>query len=149
MFLPRESHEQRSLVHYSSLGWKESVSSIRISNKHKWSRATQLAELEMHEWKISRNPWVKSMHFIRCHWDFILGSCCSFAQSCPTLCNPMDCSMPGFPVLHYFSEFAQTHVHCVQVTPSNHLVLWPSLSPPAFNLFQHQGLFKWIGSSHR
>ena len=37
--------------------------------------------------------------------------CCSVAQSCPTLCDPMDCSMPGFPVLHYLLEFAQTHVH--------------------------------------
>ena len=37
--------------------------------------------------------------------------CCSVAQSCPTLCYPMDCSRPGFPVLHYLPEFAQTHVH--------------------------------------
>ena len=39
--------------------------------------------------------------------------CCSVVQSCPTLCNPMDCSMPGFPVLHHLPEFAQTHVHRV------------------------------------
>ena len=37
--------------------------------------------------------------------------CCSVAKSCPTLCNPMDCSMPGFPVLHYLLEFAQTYFH--------------------------------------
>ena len=37
--------------------------------------------------------------------------CCSVAQSCPTLCNPTDCSIPGFPVLHYLLEFAQIHVH--------------------------------------
>ena len=37
--------------------------------------------------------------------------CCSIAQSRPTLCNPMDCSTPGFPILHYLPEFAQTHVH--------------------------------------
>ena len=42
-------------------------------------------------------------------------------KSCPTLCNPMGCSMPGFPVLHYLLEFVQTHVHWVQ--PSNHLIL--------------------------
>ena len=36
---------------------------------------------------------------------------CSVAKSCLILCDPMDCSMPGFPVLHYISEFAQTHVH--------------------------------------
>ena len=39
------------------------------------------------------------------------GCCCSVAQSCPTLCDPMDCSTPGFPVLHYLPEFAQTHIH--------------------------------------
>ena len=48
---------------------------------------------------------------------FILGKACyqkqsEVAQSCPTLCNPMNCSMPGFPVLHYPPEFAETHVHC-------------------------------------
>ena len=37
--------------------------------------------------------------------------CCSVTKSCPTLCGPMDCSSPGFPVLHYLSEFAQTHIH--------------------------------------
>ena len=38
---------------------------------------------------------------------------CSVAKSCPTLCNPMNCSMPGFPVLHYLLEFAQTNVRCI------------------------------------
>ena len=42
---------------------------------------------------------------------YVESSCCSVAQSCLTLCDPMDCSKPGFPVLHYFLEFAQTHVH--------------------------------------
>ena len=37
--------------------------------------------------------------------------CCLAAKSCPTLCNPMDCSMPGYPVIHHLPEFAQTHVH--------------------------------------
>ena len=62
--------------------------------------------------------------------------CCSVAQSCPTLCNPMDCSMPGFPVLHHFPEFPQTHVHWVSDTiqPSHPLL---SPFPPAFNLSQH------------
>ena len=48
--------------------------------------------------------------------------CCSITQSCPTLCDPLDCSTPGFPVLHYLLEFAQTRVHCVMM-PSNHLIL--------------------------
>ena len=57
--------------------------------------------------------------------------CCSVTQSCPTICNPMDCSTPGFPVLHHLPEFAQTHVHWVSDTiqPSHPL----SPSPPAFN----------------
>ena len=41
----------------------------------------------------------------------IVVSCCSVAQSCLALCSPMDSSMPGFPAIHYFVEFAQTHVH--------------------------------------
>ena len=59
------------------------------------------------------------------------------------LCNPMDCSTPGFPVLHHLSEFAQTHVHWVSC-PSHPLLS----SSPAFNLSQHQGLFQWVSSSH-
>ena len=50
------------------------------------------------------------------------GCCCSVAQSCPTFCDPTDCSTPGFPVLHYLLEFAQTHI-TESVMPSNHLIL--------------------------
>ena len=71
--------------------------------------------------------------------------CCSVAKSCLTLFSPMDCSMPGFPVLHYLSEVAQTHVHWVSdaIQPSH------PLSPPfplALSLSQHQGLFQWVSS---
>ena len=64
----------------------------------------------------------------------------SVAQSCLTLCNPMDCITPGFPVHHQFPELAQTHVHPVgdAIQPSHPL---SSYSPPAFNLSQHQHLF--------
>ena len=67
---------------------------------------------------------------------------------CPTLCNPMNCSTPGFPVLHSLPEFAQTHVHWVSNTilPS-HPLLPPS--PLALNLSQHQGLFKWVSSLYQ
>ena len=52
-----------------------------------------------------------------------------FAQSCLTLCDPMDCSTPGFPVLHYLSEFAQTHVHCViDVIQPSHPLATPFFS---------------------
>ena len=65
----------------------------------------------------------------------------SVTQLCPTLCDPMDCSMPGFPVHHQFLELAQTHVHWVgdEIQPSHPL---SSPSPPVFNLPQDQGLFK-------
>ena len=63
----------------------------------------------------------------------------SVTQSCLTLCDPMDCSTPGFPVHHQLREFAQTHGHRVgdAIHPSHPL---SSPSPPAFNLSQHQGL---------
>ena len=67
----------------------------------------------------------------------------SVAQSSPTFCDPMDCSMPGLPVHHQLLEFTQTHVHRVShaIQPSHPL---SSPSPPTFDLSQHQGLFKWI-----
>ena len=88
-------------------------------------------------------------------WSVFFGSlysfccCCySVAKSCLTLCDPTDCSTPGFPVLHYQPEFAQTHVHWVDdaIQPS-HPLLPPS--PPAFNLSQHPSLFQWVSSSHQ
>ena len=72
----------------------------------------------------------------------------SVTQSCPTLCNSMDCSTPGFPVLHYLPEFAQTHVHWVNDAMQSSYPLLPP-SPPALNLSQCKGLFQWVGSSHQ
>ena len=66
----------------------------------------------------------------------------SVAQSCPTLCNPMNHSMLGLPIQHQLPEFTQTHVHRVSdaIQPSHPL---SSPSPPALNLSQHQGLFSY------
>ena len=66
---------------------------------------------------------------------------------CPTLCQPMDCSTPGLPVHHQLLEFAQTQVHWIgeAIQPSHPL---SSPSPPALNLSQHQGLFRWVSSLH-
>ena len=71
----------------------------------------------------------------------------SVAQSCPTLCDPMNHSTPGLPVHHQLLEFTQTHVHRVSdaIQPSHPL---SSPSPPAPNLSQHQSLFQWVNSSH-
>ena len=72
----------------------------------------------------------------------------SLAQSCPTLWDPMDCSTPGFPVLHkLLLEFAQTYVHWVgDATQPSHPLLPPS---PAISLSQHRGLFQWVSYSHQ
>ena len=72
----------------------------------------------------------------------------SVTQSCPTLCNPMDCRTPGFPVHHQLLEHTQTYVHLLSgaMQPSHPLSI---PSPPACNLSQHQGLFQWVSSSHQ
>ena len=87
-------------------------------------------------------------------WNFINTThhygenfCCSVINLCMILCSPMNWSMPGFPALHSFLEFAQTHAYWVgnAAQPS------PSLLPPsplALNIPQHQGLFQWVNSSH-
>ena len=66
----------------------------------------------------------------------------------PILCDSMDCNIPGFPVLYYLPEFAQTHVHWVGVAiPPSHPLSSPS--PPALSHSHHQGLFQWVGSLHQ
>ena len=65
----------------------------------------------------------------------------SVTQSCPTLCNSMDHSTPGFPVYHQLLEFTQTHVHGLSAAIEPPYPL-SSLSPPAFYLSQHQDLFQ-------
>ena len=71
----------------------------------------------------------------------------SVAQSCPTLCDPMNCSMPGLPVHHRLLEFTETHIHRVgdAIQPS-HPLSSPSLLAP--NPSQHWSLFQWVNSSH-
>ena len=79
--------------------------------------------------------WFSSVQFI------------SVAQSCLNLCNPIGCSMPGFHVHHQLLEIAQTHVCGVgdAIQPFHPL----SSTSTAFNLCQHQGLFRWVSSSHQ
>ena len=72
----------------------------------------------------------------------------SVTESCSTLCDPMNRSMPGLPVHHQLPESTQTHVHWAgDAIQSSHPLSSPS--PPALNLSQHQGLFKWVSSSHQ
>ena len=80
----------------------------------------------------------------------IIGASVQFssAQSCPTLCNPMDCSTLGLPVHHWLLEFTQTLVHWMgDAIQQSHTL--SSRSPPAFNLSQHQGVFQWVSSLHQ
>ena len=102
------------------------------------------------KWKEGCWDWIVPLHaqiYILSYpsmWLYLdirsLGSCCPVVQSCPTLCNPMDCSTPGFPVHYQFWEHAQTHVHWVSdAIQLSHPLLSPS---PAFSLSQHQGLFQ-------
>ena len=72
----------------------------------------------------------------------------SVAQSCSTLCDPMDCSTAGCPVHHQLPDLAQTHVHKVNDAIQ---LSYPLLSPfpPNFSLSQHQGLFQRVSSSHQ
>ena len=83
-----------------------------------------------------------------CYSIHFMFSPSSVAQSCSSLCDPMDCSMPGFPVHHQLLELAQIHVHQVgdAIQPSHPLL---SPSPPTFKLSQHQGLFQWVSSLHQ
>ena len=78
----------------------------------------------------------------------LLVCCCSVTKLCPTLCDPMNCSTPSFPVLHYLLNIAQTHVHWVSDAVQSSHPLSPT-SPLALNLSQHQGLFQWVSSSHQ
>ena len=92
--------------------------------------------MRMQERRSSVYCWIQSIQFS------------SATQSCPTLCDPMNHSTPGLPVHHQLPESTQTHVHQIgdAIQPSHPLC---SPSPPAFNLFQHQGLFHRVSSSHQ
>ena len=88
-------------------------------------------------------PYFSLWYIISCSVQFSL-----ITLSYLTLCDSIDCSMPGFPLHHQLQEIAQTHVHWVDdaIQPSHPL---SSPSPPAFNLSQHQGLLQRVNSSHQ
>ena len=107
------------------------------------------SSIRVFQWVISSHQVAKVLELRHQHQSYQWISSAQFssiAQSCPTLCDPMNC-MPGLPVHHQFLEFTQTHVHRVgdAIQPSHPL---SSPSPPAPNPFQHQGLFQWVNSSH-
>ena len=93
------------------------------------------------------NKWLPTvyMHGVK-YLDLYVNSCLVI-HLCLTVCNPMNGSTSGFPVLHYLTEFAQTHFHWIGDAIQPSLPLSPP--PPALNLFLHQGLFQWVGSLHQ
>ena len=91
-------------------------------------------------WKQPKCPlidkWIKKIKY-----TYTMEYCCSVAQSCLILCNPMDCSTPDLPVPYYLPEFVQVHVHCIGDTIQPSHPLTPS-SPSALNPSQHLRLFQ-------
>ena len=71
----------------------------------------------------------------QCHSSAWLSTCCSVTKLCLTLCDPMHCSMPGFPILHHLQEFAQTHVHWVRDAIQQSHPLSPSSPPSQYQSF--------------
>ena len=93
---------------------------------------------------LSPIPCSQGFYFYLILNDFrTISSVSSVTQSCPTLCDPMNCSTPGLPVHHHLPEFTQTHVHRVgdAIQPLSSPV------PPAPNPSQHQSLFQCTGVS--
>ena len=79
--------------------------------------------------------------------DLMIFQFSSVAESCLTLCDPMDCNMPGLPVYHQLQKFTQIHVYwVVYAIQASHSLSSPS---PAFNVSPHQDLFQWVSSSHQ
>ena len=139
VFLPGKSHGWRSLAGYSPWGHKESdmterlyFISLHFTSLH--SSVGQIGTISV--LSISLSSERSTVQFS------------SVAQSCATLCDPMDHGTPSLPVHHQLPEFTQTHVHWVSdaIQPSHPLT---SPSPLALNLSQHQGLFKWVSSLHQ
>ena len=160
VFVPGKSHGQRSLAGYSPWGRKGSDTTERLTLFFtfygSWlapyivrsKRCWQLKEWTCHAstprliydllgcYPVKRLEWGQNGED---------QSVSSVAQSCPTLCDPMNRSTPGLPVHHQLPEFTQTQVHWVSdaIQPSHPL---SSPTPPALNPSQHQSLFQWVNS---
>ena len=106
---------------------------------HKWQAGTGQLEKQGKDIRAQGNSRAKASRYVPAEYNpclWITSSCCSVPKSCTTLCSPMNCSTPAFPVLHCFLEFAQTYVHRVGDTIQPSHPLSPT-SPLALNLSQH------------
>ena len=123
---------------FPSITFFSNESALCIRWPKHWSFSFNISPSNEHPGLISfRMDWM----------DLLAVQIRSVAQSCPTLCDPMNRSTPGLPVYHQLPEFTQTHVHRVSdaIQPSHPL---SSPSPPAPNPSQHQSLFQWVNPSH-
>ena len=154
--------EEEMATHSSVLAWRipgtggawwAAVSGVAQSRTRlKWQEQQQQQQGSIVDHLLEiRDIILVSQLLVFLKYVLILGSPVQFssvAQSCLTLHDPVDHSTPDLPVHHQLPESAQTHVHWVSdaIQPSHPL---SSPSPPAFNLSQHQCLFKWVSSSHQ
>ena len=124
--------------------WKSSIQSAKTRLGAQWLRSVSHSVTQIMNSLLSNLDLKKVGKTTR---PFRSDQIRSVAQSCPTLCDPMNHSMPGLPVHHQLPEFTQTHVHRVSdaIQPPHPL---SSPSPPAPNPSQHQSLFQWVSSSH-
>ena len=162
-----------SLIHFKFISvydikYKVGIQLYSFTYEYQVSPAIFVEPHSFIHW-IVLHPWCKTISFQYIHKSLLLGSLLYFigwclflckynailsssvssvAQSCLTLCSPMDCSTRGLPAHHQLPELAWPHVHrvCDTIQPSHPL---SSPSPPAFNLSQHQGLFQRVSSLHQ
>ena len=167
VFLTGKSERQRSLVGCSPWGPKKVGHNLAIKTTTKFNSTTKIFQKSSLFSTVFNSLWTGShsplLGFLFYGTSYIsaklvlvprtqlvtsITCCCSVAKLCPTLCNPMNCSTPGFSVLHSLLKFTQTHVHWASdaIQPSHPLSLPFS---PALNFFQHQGILQWISSSHQ
>ena len=118
---------------------------FKESSSPQWCREVSETRFSVAAWL---QLWTPEL-WLLCY-NFVIKdiSISSITQSCPTLCYPMNRSIPGLPVHHQLVESTQTHVHWVSdaIQPSHPLSF---TSPSALNLAQNQGLFQWVSSSHQ
>ena len=123
----------------------------KIDSQQNWAESREFSHtVYPYTYKISLSIFAPDGYIYYKQWcnSIFKSPSVQFSRSCPTLCNPMDCSTPALPVHHQLPEFAQSHIHWVgdAIQPS-HPLSSPSL--PTFSLCQHQGLFKWVSSLHQ
>ena len=175
--LSQEDPLQKEMATYGSLlawkiPWTEEPGGLvcEVAVEHNWVTENTDTIFYLH-FNISHvSMWIQFIFLKLClnlffSWRIIALQCCvgfchvttqirhgsvqlsSVTQLCPTLCDSMNCSMPGLPVHHQLLEFTQTQVHRVSdaIQPSHPL---SSPSPPIPDSSQHQSLFQWVNSSH-